>query len=142
MRIGSELPINPELFTKRIAAIGVALAIDIIMPAVTVLLITLPDHHVTATGQLIDRCINLVVTRKGVGPELTLRIAGEGQLAVTKLDCLDIALQRIDAVVTVRRICVGNRPVGDRGGSRTYRRNRRQCHPRRRRKSCHRPHHR
>ena len=57
VRIGGELPVDPELFTKRLTAIGITLAINIIIPAVAVLIITLPDHHITASGQLIDRCV-------------------------------------------------------------------------------------
>ena len=108
MRVGAD----QELTAKGFAAVGIALAVNVVVTAVAVLVIGLPDHHVAAGGQLVDRCVDLVVMCKGVNPELVFRIAGEGQLAVTELDRLDVLTQRVGAVVTVGGIPVSKRPVG------------------------------
>ena len=108
MRIG----IDPELLTKGFAAVGIELAVGVVIAPVAVLVIGLPDHHITAAGQLIDRCIDLMVVCKGVNPELVFRITGESQLAVIELDRLDVLTQRVGAIITVGKITVSNRPVG------------------------------
>ena len=108
MRVGAD----QELTTKSFAAVGVALAVNVVVTAVAVLVIGLPDHHITTAGQLVDRCIDLIVMCKGVNPELVFRVAGKGQLAVIELDRLDVLTQRVGAIVTVGGIPVGKRPVG------------------------------
>ena len=108
MRIG----IDPELLTKGFAAVGIELAVGVVIAPVVVLVIGLPDHHITAAGQLIDRCIDLMVVCKGVNPELVFRITGESQLAVIELDRLDVLTQRVGAIITVGKITVSNCPVG------------------------------
>ena len=99
--------VNPELFAEWCATWRKDLTADIRAAATIVTAVILPGHHIVAVGKTRYRRIMLGGRLPGIDPNL-FRLARQRQFAVTEANRLD-TIQRIRAVVAIRRIDIGDR---------------------------------